>query len=54
MVMTRPLAAPSPEAGVALEPGARASVAFAVWNGSKRDRDGQKSFTIWHDLEIEP
>jgi mono/diheme cytochrome c family protein len=54
VVMTRPLAVPSSEAGVALEPGARASAAFAVWNGSLRDRDGQKSFTIWHDLEIEP
>jgi mono/diheme cytochrome c family protein len=53
VVMKRSLSVPSPESGVALEAGGRASVAFAIWNGSQRDRDGQKSFTIWHDLEIE-
>jgi DMSO reductase family type II enzyme heme b subunit len=53
VVMTRSLSVPSQADGVALEPGGRASVAFAIWNGSQRDRDGQKSFTIWQDLEIE-
>jgi DMSO reductase family type II enzyme heme b subunit len=54
VVMTRSLSTPSQDDGVALKPGGRASAAFAVWNGSQRDRDGQKSFTIWQDLEIEP
>jgi DMSO reductase family type II enzyme heme b subunit len=52
VLMTRSLAV-SPEEGVSLEPGSRASVAFAVWDGSHRDRDGQKLITIWHDLDIE-
>jgi mono/diheme cytochrome c family protein len=53
VVMTRSLSTPSQADGVAFELGGRASVAFAVWDGSHRDRDGQKSFTIWQDLEIE-
>jgi len=44
----------SPDDGVSLAPGEQASVAFAVWDGSRRDRDGQKSITIWQNLEIEP
>jgi hypothetical protein len=53
VVMTRSLSVTSQADGVALESGGRASVAFALWNGSQRDRDGQKSATIWQDLEIE-
>jgi DMSO reductase family type II enzyme heme b subunit len=53
VVMTRPMQVSSPNDGVSLEPGARASVAFAVWDGSHRDRNGQKSVTIWQVLEIE-
>jgi mono/diheme cytochrome c family protein len=52
VLMTRPLVV-SPEDGLSLEPGSRASVAFAVWDGSQQDRDGQKLITIWQDLEIE-
>ncbi|MBZ5554903.1 MAG: hypothetical protein LAO21_19480 [Acidobacteriia bacterium] len=26
-------------------------VAFAVWNGSQKDRDGRKYFSVWHLLE---
>jgi DMSO reductase family type II enzyme heme b subunit len=52
IVMRRPLALASGDDGVPLEPGARASVAFAVWDGSHRDRDGQKLITIWQDLEL--
>jgi DMSO reductase family type II enzyme heme b subunit len=36
-----------------LTPGAQASVAFAVWQGSMRDRNGQKNVSIWHDLVLE-
>jgi DMSO reductase family type II enzyme heme b subunit len=53
VVMTRALSPSSKDAGVSLEPGETASVAFAVWDGSHRDRNGQKSFTIWQDLQIE-
>ncbi len=35
-----------------LIPGRRVPVAFAAWDGSAGDRNGQKSITIWHDLEI--
>lgn len=52
VVLVRPLAAAA-EAGVSLEPGASASVAFAVWDGSHHDRNGQKLITIWQDLELE-
>jgi len=27
------------------------TVAFAVWNGSQKDRDGRKYFTVWQVLE---
>ena len=26
-------------------------VAFAVWNGSQKDRDGRKYFSVWQVLE---
>jgi DMSO reductase family type II enzyme heme b subunit len=53
IVMTRPLAVNSSQEGVSLEPGSQASIAFALWDGSHQDRNGQKSITIWQDLEIE-
>ncbi len=54
VVMRRSLAVASPEDGVSLAPGEKASVAFAIWDGSHHDRDGQKAITIWQDLELEP
>jgi DMSO reductase family type II enzyme heme b subunit len=27
------------------------TVAFAVWNGSQKDRDGRKYFSVWQALE---
>jgi DMSO reductase family type II enzyme heme b subunit len=54
VVMTRSLAVASADDGVSLEPGGKASVAFAVWDGAHHDRDGQKSITIWQDLELQP
>lgn len=38
---------------VPLDAAGRASVAFALWNGSDGDRNGTKSVTIWHDLLLE-
>jgi mono/diheme cytochrome c family protein len=52
VVLRRSLAA-SPEEGLALQPGERVSVAFAVWDGAVRDRNGQKLVSIWHDLHLE-
>ena len=49
----RSLKAPHPNQ-MDLAPGARISIAFAVWDGSKGDRDGKKCVTTWHELEIEP
>jgi DMSO reductase family type II enzyme heme b subunit len=53
VVMTRSLSAASADDGVSLDPGGRSSIAFAVWDGTHQDRDGQKSITIWQELEIE-
>jgi mono/diheme cytochrome c family protein len=40
--------------GITLSPGDRASVSFAVWDGSFGDRDGKKSVTIWQELVLAP
>ncbi len=53
VVMQRALSVDTPDEGVSLGPGEKASVAFAIWNGSHQDRDGQKLITIWQDLELE-
>ncbi len=53
VLMTRALTVRSPSGGVSLEPGAKASVAFAIWDGRLRDRDGKKLVSIWQDLELE-
>jgi mono/diheme cytochrome c family protein len=39
--------------GVVLGPGDSLSVAFALWDGEARDRNGQKLVSIWHDLRLE-
>lgn len=38
---------------VQLKNGGTFPVAFAVWNGSKEDRDGQKAVTTWYVLKLE-
>jgi len=53
VLLRRPLAVASPEDGVSLAPGQTASLALAVWEGSHRDRNGQKQVSIWQDLVIE-
>jgi len=52
VVLRRPLEV-SPDAGVKLAPGDRLSIAFAIWDGAARDRNGQKLVSIWHDLRLE-
>lgn len=50
--LRRPLAV-GPDGGVALSAGGRCSVAFAIWDGAARDRNGQKLVSIWHDLKLD-
>jgi len=38
---------------VRLRPGSKVPIAFAVWDGSKGDRNGQKAVTTWHVFQIE-
>jgi cytochrome c len=52
VVLRRPLVV-SPDGGLTLAPGHRLSIAFAIWDGAARDRNGQKLVSIWHDLRLE-
>jgi mono/diheme cytochrome c family protein len=52
VVLRRPLRV-NKDAGLALAPGDKLSVAFALWDGAAHDRNGQKLVSIWHDLELE-
>jgi len=51
VVLRRPLDVGA--GGVGLAPGDRVSVAFALWDGEARDRNGQKLVSIWQDLQLE-
>jgi mono/diheme cytochrome c family protein len=53
VLLRRSLGVTVPEGGVALAPGQTASVAFAVWEGDHRDRNGQKQVSIWQELVVE-
>jgi mono/diheme cytochrome c family protein len=53
VLMRRALNVASPDEGVALVPGKKASVALAVWDGAHRDRNGQKQVSIWQELFLE-
>jgi len=50
---TRSLVSPEKN-DVALKPGSTIAVAFAVWDGSLGDRNGQKMVTNWYNLHIGP
>jgi mono/diheme cytochrome c family protein len=52
VVLRRPLEV-GPEAGTPLAAGDTLSIAFALWDGAARDRNGQKLVSIWHDLKLE-
>ncbi|MCL4179462.1 MAG: c-type cytochrome [Verrucomicrobia bacterium] len=39
---------------VRLTPGESTFVAFAIWNGAQRDRNGRKVFSHWHRLTLNP
>ena len=52
VVMTRPLEAQDAD-DVRLTGRMRIPITFAVWDGSKQDRDGTKLITSWHWLTLE-
>lgn len=52
VVFTRDLFS-SEETDVMLATGSSVNIAFAAWNGSQNERDGQKQVSIWHELIIE-
>lgn len=52
VTMTRALDVPA-SSGLSLQPGMKLSVAFAIWDGGAKDRDGKKMVSIWQDLELE-
>lgn len=52
VVFTRTLDSASKK-DVRLLPGMIHPIAFAVWDGSRRDRNGQKSVTTWYKIRIE-
>jgi hypothetical protein len=52
VVLRRPLEV-GPEAGIPLAASDTLSIAFALWDGAARDRNGQKLVSIWHDLQLE-
>jgi len=53
VVMQRPLQIADDSAALELRPQDKLSLACALWDGSRKDRDGQKRITIWNDLELE-
>jgi mono/diheme cytochrome c family protein len=52
VVLCRPLTVSAAD-GQSYAPGEQVSIAFALWDGEARDRDGQKLISIWHDLRLE-
>jgi hypothetical protein len=52
VVMSRDLAVPDPNDAL-LRRGSGTVAAFAVWDGARGDRDGQKSVSVWLTLAFE-
>ncbi len=52
VVFVRSLTA-ADKGGLKFTPGETAHVAFAVWDGARGDRNGQKSVSIWNELILE-
>lgn len=51
VIFTRELSSPSPD-NVTLAPGKVYSIAFAAWDGSNGERNGQKSVSQWVSLQL--
>jgi hypothetical protein len=54
VVMRRPLVSTDPENEARLDPGRLQAIAFAVWNGENKERNGQKAVAPWFQLLIDP
>ena len=56
VVMKRPLSSGGvdTENEATLQPGRLQAVAFAVWNGENKERNGQKAVAAWMQLLIDP
>jgi Ethylbenzene dehydrogenase len=54
VVMRRPLASTGQDNEARLEPGHLQTIAFAVWNGENKERNGQKAVAPWFQLSIDP
>lgn len=54
VVMQRPLESTDPENEARLAPGRIQAIAFAIWNGENKERNGQKAIAPWFQLAIDP
>ena len=56
VVMKRPLTSSGDdlENEAVLQPGRMQAVAFAIWNGENKERNGQKAVAAWMQLAIDP
>jgi hypothetical protein len=54
VVIRRPLSSAGQENEARLEPGRLQTIAFAVWNGENKERNGQKAVAPWFQLLIDP
>ncbi len=54
VVIRRPMASAGQENEARLEPGRLQAVAFAIWNGENKERNGQKAVAPWFQLRIDP
>jgi Ethylbenzene dehydrogenase len=54
VMMRRPLGSEEQENEAKLVPGRVQTVAFAVWNGENKERNGQKAVAPWFQLVIDP
>jgi hypothetical protein len=53
VVIRRPLGNTGQENEARLEPGRLQTIAFAVWNGENKERNGQKAVAPWFQLSID-
>jgi len=54
VVIRRPMVSVGQENEARLEPGRLQAVAFAIWNGENKERNGQKAVAPWFQLAIDP
>lgn len=54
VVVWRELGSRDPASEARLEPGLLQTITFAVWNGEREERNGQKAVSPWFQLTIDP